>query len=90
MARNQPCRSPDRGDVPSGTFLVNRGSKSCPEERCLTAPRQSRKGAAEPGAKEKYREEEKQDRQRQRQKEADRPDRGRPQGRKDKDFQRKF
>jgi hypothetical protein len=42
------------------------------------------------GAKQRYRGEEKQQRQRQRQKEADRPDRGGPQGRKDKDFQRKF
>jgi len=55
-----------------------------------TAPQRSRKGAAEIGAKQKYRGEEKQDRERQRQKEVDRLDRGGPQGRKDKDFQRKF
>jgi hypothetical protein len=54
------------------------------------APQRSRKGVADRGAKDKYREEEKQDRQRQRQNEADRPDRGGPQGRKDKDLQRKF
>ena len=55
-----------------------------------TAPQRSRKGAADIGAKDKYRGQEKQDRHRQGQKEADRPDRGGPQGRKDKDFQRKF
>ena len=54
------------------------------------APPRSRKGAADASAKDKYQKEEEQDRQRQRQKEADRPDRGGPQGRKDKDFQRKF
>jgi hypothetical protein len=56
-------------------------------------PRQSqrsRKGPAEPGIKDKYRGEAAKDRQRQRQHEADCPDRGGPQGRKDKDFQRKF
>jgi hypothetical protein len=61
-----------------------------PDKSGKTAPQRSRKGAADIGVKDKYRGEEKQDRQRQRQKEADRPDRGGPQGRKDKDFQRKF
>ena len=61
-----------------------------PSNLAKKAPPRSRKGAADPGAKEKYQAEEKQDRQRQRQNEADRPDRGGPQGRKDKDFQRKF
>jgi hypothetical protein len=55
-----------------------------------TAPQRSRKGAAEIGAKGKYRNQEQRDRQQQRNHEAGRPDRGGPQGRKDKDFQRKF
>jgi hypothetical protein len=59
-----------------------------PRDSAKKTPERSRKGAADIGAKEKYRGEEKQDRQRQRQKEADRPDRGGPQGQKDKDFQR--
>jgi hypothetical protein len=50
----------------------------------------SRKGPAELGTKDKYRGEAAKDRQRQSQHDADRPDRGGPQGRKDKDFQRKF
>ena len=49
-----------------------------------------RKGPAELGTKDKYQSEAAKDRQRQRQHDADRPDRGGPQGRKDKDFQRKF
>jgi hypothetical protein len=49
----------------------------------------SRKGAAELGKKAKHQNEAVKDRQRQRQHDADRPDRGGPQGRKDKDFQRK-
>jgi hypothetical protein len=56
-------------------------------------PRQaqrSRKGLAEPGIKDTSRSEAANNRRRQRQHEADRPDRGGPQGRKDKDFQRKF
>jgi len=53
-------------------------------------PRRSRKGAATLGAKDRNRRETAKGRQRQRQHEADRPDRGGPQGRKDKDFQRKF
>ena len=61
-----------------------------PSKLAKKAPERSPKGAADIGAKDKYRGEEKQDRQRQRQKEADRPDHGGPQGRKDKDFQRKF
>jgi hypothetical protein len=52
--------------------------------------RRSRKGPAEIGVKDKYRGEAAKERQRQRQHEADRPDRGGPQGRKDKHFQRKF
>jgi hypothetical protein len=50
------------------------------------ASRRSRKGPAELGVKAKYRGEA----ARERQDEAGRPDRGGPQGRKDKDFQRKF
>jgi hypothetical protein len=53
-------------------------------------PQRSRKGAAEPGIKDKFRGEAAKNRQKQRQHDADRPDRGGPQGRKDKDFQRKF
>lgn len=53
-------------------------------------PHRSRKGPAEIGAKDKLRGEAAKGRQRQRQHEADRPDRGGPQGQKDKDFQRKF
>jgi hypothetical protein len=53
-------------------------------------PKRSRKAAAEIGTKDKYRGELAKDRQRQRQHEADPPDRGGPQGRKDRDFQRKF
>jgi hypothetical protein len=53
-------------------------------------PQRSRKGPAEIGVKAKYRGEAAKERQRKRQHEADRPDRGGPQGRKDKDFQRKF
>ena len=52
--------------------------------------KRSRKGPAEIGVKAKYRGEVAKERQRQRQHDADRPDRGGPQGRKDKDFQRKF
>jgi hypothetical protein len=50
----------------------------------------SRKGVADIGAEKRYRAEAKADRDRQRQHDHDRPDRGGPQGRKDKDFQRKF
>ena len=50
----------------------------------------SSKGSAELGQKAKHRNEAAKDRQKQRQHDADRPDRGGPQGRKDKDFQRKF
>jgi hypothetical protein len=50
----------------------------------------SRKGLANPGIKDKSRGEAAKDRGRQREHEADRPDRGGPQGRKDKDFQHKF
>ena len=50
----------------------------------------SPKVAADPGRTHKFRQEKMQDRQRQQQQDADRPDRGGPQGRKDKDFQRKF
>ena len=53
-------------------------------------PQRSRKGPAEIGVKDKYRGEAAKERQRKRQHEADRPDHGGPQGRKDKDFQRKF
>lgn len=53
------------------------------------APR-SRKGLADVGAEKRFRSQAKADRDRQRQQEHDRPDRGGPQGRKDKDFQRKF
>jgi hypothetical protein len=53
-------------------------------------PRRSRKGSAEPGIKDEYQGEAARDRQRQGQHDAGRPDRGGPQGRKDKDFQRKF
>jgi hypothetical protein len=48
--------------------------------------RASSKGQAAQG---KYRREERSDRTRKRQIESERPDRGGPQGRKDKDFQRK-
>jgi hypothetical protein len=50
----------------------------------------SRKGPAALGAKKKVRMDTRKAVQRTRQEEADRPDRGGPQGRKDKDFQRKF
>jgi hypothetical protein len=50
----------------------------------------SRKGAADPHAKGRARAESRKAVQRSRQHDADRPDRGGPQGRKDKDFQRKF
>jgi hypothetical protein len=50
----------------------------------------SRKGVADIGAEKRYRAEAKADRERQQQQQRDRPDRGGPQGRKDKDFQRKF
>jgi hypothetical protein len=53
------------------------------------APR-SRKGLADIGAEKKFRSETKADRDRQRQQDRERPDRGGPQGRKDKDFQRKY
>jgi hypothetical protein len=51
------------------------------------AKRASSKGQA---AERKYRLEERADRTRKRQIESERPDRGGPQGRKDKDFQRKY
>ena len=63
----------------------SRSGKTKPEK-----PQRSRKGSAELGTKEKRRDEAVKDRQKQRQHDADRPDRGGPQGRKDKDFQRKF
>jgi hypothetical protein len=50
----------------------------------------SRKGAANLGAKRKIRAETQKRLQRTRQHEMERPDRGGPQGQKDKDFQRKF
>ena len=62
-----------------------RSKKSTSEQ-----PRRSRKGAATLGVKDRNRRETAKGRQLQRQHEADRPDRGGPQGRKDKDFQRKF
>ena len=49
----------------------------------------SPKAQANPGAEKKHRNEARADRARQRHVAADRPDRGGPQGRKDKDFQRK-
>lgn len=49
----------------------------------------SSKAQAAPAAEKKYRGEARADRTRKRQIESDRPDRGGPQGRKDKDFQRK-
>ena len=52
-------------------------------------PQQSRKGPAEIGAKKKYRGQAKSARDRQAQYERERPDRGGPQGGKEKDFQRK-
>ena len=53
------------------------------------APR-SRKGVSDIGAEKRYRAEAKADRNREQQHDHDRPDRSGPQGRKDKDFQRKF
>jgi hypothetical protein len=53
-------------------------------------PPRSRKGVADIGAEKRYRGEAKAGRDRNRRHEHDRPDRGGPQGRKDKDFQRKF
>ena len=53
-------------------------------------PERSPNAAADEGRKHKVRQEKTQDRQRQQHHDADRPDRGGPQGRKDKDFQRKF
>jgi hypothetical protein len=50
----------------------------------------SKKGAAELGAQKKARGEAQKARQRTRQHDMNRPDRGGPQGKKDKDFQRKF
>jgi hypothetical protein len=61
-------------------------SRSKPRKK---APR-PRKASAQVGAKEKFRFQERRDRHPQREHEGDRPDRGGPQGRKDKDFQRKF
>jgi hypothetical protein len=49
----------------------------------------SSKAQADPAAEKKYRGEARADRTRMRQIEQERPDRGGPQGRKDKDFQRK-
>jgi hypothetical protein len=71
---------PDRGKRMPTTSRSKPGKK---------APR-SRKGPAQLGAKEQFRFQERRDRHRQREHERDRPDRGGPQGRKDKDFQRKF
>ena len=69
-------------------------SKHVPDQRSgkskTEKSQRSRKGSAELGAKDKYRGEAAKDRQKQKQHDADRPDRGGPQGRKDKDFQRKF
>jgi hypothetical protein len=50
----------------------------------------SPKAQADPAAEKKYRGEARADRTRKRQIESERPDRGGPQGRKDKDFQRKY
>jgi hypothetical protein len=52
--------------------------------------KRSKKGAAELGAKKKARDEAQKAKQRRRQHDMNRPDRGGPQGKKDKDFQRKF
>jgi hypothetical protein len=57
--------------------------EKAPQER-------SHKGAAALGAKKKTRAEAQKGLQRKRQHEMERPDRGGPQGQKDKDFQRKF
>ena len=61
-----------------------------PSNLAKKTPQRSRKGAADIGAKKRFDDQEKKDRQKQRQHEADRLDRGGPQGRKDKDLQRKF
>lgn len=50
----------------------------------------SRKGLADRGTEQKFRKEATEGRQQQRQREAERDDHGGPQGRKDKDYQRKF
>ena len=50
----------------------------------------SRKGPTDRGREQKFRKEAKEGRQQQRQHEAEREDHGGPQGRKDKDYQRKF
>lgn len=54
------------------------------------SPERSRKGAADVNAKKMFRADVRNAAQRTRQHEEERPDRGGPQGRKDKDFQRKF
>jgi hypothetical protein len=64
--------------------------KQRPRRSTKSPPERSRKAAADIEMKDKHRAAATKDRQRQRQHEADRPDRGGPQGRKDKDFQRKF
>ena len=66
--------------------MVARQAKS---SRKVSANR-SRKGAGEIGAKKKFRGQAQSDRQRQRQNDAERTDRDGPQGKKDRDFQRKF
>jgi hypothetical protein len=62
--------------------------KQRPRRSTKSLPERSRKAAADIEMKDKHRAAATKDRQRQH--EADRPDRGGPQGRKDKDFQRKF
>ena len=53
-------------------------------------PQRSRKGPPELGAEKKFRAQAHSARERQRQHEAERADREGPQGKKDRDFQRKF
>jgi len=75
------------GDVPRAIRDRDQNASTAPSDTVIGL---TRKGPAEIGVKAKYRGEVAKERQRQRQHDADRPDRGGPQGRKDKDFQRKF
>jgi NAD(P)-dependent dehydrogenase (short-subunit alcohol dehydrogenase family) len=77
-------REPATRSGPKGVELVELDVDSD------TSARAAVKGVADIGAEKRYRAEAKADRDRQRQHDHDRPDRGGAQGRKDKDFQRKF
>ena len=87
------ARVPGKDDSENSKREMHEAEKAMKSKHLSKAGRKaprSRKGVSDIGAEKRYRAEAKADRERQQQQQRDRPDRGGPQGRKDKDFQRKF